>query len=53
MYELTQDPDEDFSEVLANTVELTEAPNFDSETPESTDPIAINTSKPRHMIPLL
>ena len=50
MYELTQDPDEDFSEVQANTVELTEAPNFDSKDPESTDPIATNTGKPRCII---
>ena len=52
MYELTQDPDEDFSEVQANTVELTEAPNFDSKDPESTDPIATNTGKPRFIFPL-
>ena len=27
-YELTQDPDGDFSEAQTNVVELTEAPNF-------------------------
>ena len=50
MYELTQDLDGDFSKAQANTVELTEAPNFDSEDPESTDPIATNTGKPRCII---
>ena len=50
-YELTQEPDRDFSsEAQANVVELTEAPNFDSEEPIFTDPIDTSTGKPRCII---
>ena len=45
-YELIQEPDGDFSEAQTNVVELTEAPNSDSEEPKSTDSIDINTGKP-------
>ena len=47
IYELTQEPDGDFSsEAQANVVELTEAPNFDSGDPKSTDSIDISEGKP-------
>ena len=50
-YELTQEPDGDFSsEALANVIELTEAPNFDSEEPKFTDPTDNSTGKPRSII---
>ena len=53
-YELTQEPDRDFSsEAQANVVELTEAPNFDSEEPNFTDPTDTYTGKPRSIILLL
>ena len=45
-YELIQEPDGDFSEAQANVVELTEAPNSDSEEPKSTDSIDTTTGKP-------
>ena len=45
-YELPEEPDGDFSEAQANIVELTEAPNSDSEDTKSTDFIDINTGKP-------
>ena len=51
-YELTQEPDGDFSEAQANIVELTEAPNSDSEDPKSTDSLDINTCKPRYIFPI-
>ena len=51
-YELTQEPDGDFSEAQENIVELTKAPNSDSEDPKSTDFIDINTGKPRYILPL-
>ena len=51
-YELTQEPDGDFSEAQANIVELTEAPNSNLEDPKSTDFIDINTGKPRYILPL-
>ena len=51
-YELTQEPDGDFSEAQANIVELTEAPNSDSEDPKSTDFRDNNTGKPRYIFPL-
>ena len=50
-YELTQEPDGDFSsEAQANIVELTEAPNFDSGDPKSTDSIDISEGKPWSII---
>ena len=51
-YELILDSDGDFSEAQANIVELTEAPNSDSEDPKSTDFIDINIGKPRYIFPL-
>ena len=51
-YELIQEPDGDFSEAQTNVVELTEAPNSDSEEPKSTDSIDTTTGKPRCIIPL-
>ena len=46
-YELTQEPSGDFSsEAQANIVELTEAPNFDSEEPKFIDPTDTSTGKP-------
>ena len=52
-YELIQDSDGDFSEAQANIIELTEAPNFDSENPKSTESIDINTGKPRQRDPTI
>ena len=49
-YELIQEPDEDFSEAQANVVELTEAPDSDSEEPKSTDSIDTVTGKPQCII---
>ena len=49
-YELTQKPDRVFSEAQANAVELTEAPNSDSEDPKSTDSIDISEGKPWSII---
>ena len=49
-YELIQDSDGDFSEAQANTVELTETPNSDSEKPKSTDSIDTTTGKTRCII---
>ena len=46
-YELIQDLDGDFSEAQVNAVNITEAPNPDSEEPQSTDPIDTSTGKPR------
>ena len=43
IYELIQEPDEDFSEAQVNTVEITEVLNSDSEEPQHTDPINIST----------
>jgi hypothetical protein len=48
-YEFIQEPDGDFSEARTN-VELTEAPNSDSEELKSTDSIDFNTGKPRCII---
>jgi len=42
--------DGDISKAQANIVELTEAPNSDSEEPKSTDPIDTNTGKTRCII---
>ena len=50
MYELIQDLDVVFSEAQANIVNSTEAPNFDSEEPRSTNSIDINTGKPWSII---
>ena len=50
MYELIQDPDGDFSEAQVNAVNITEAPNSDSEDPKSTDSIDISEGKPRCII---
>ena len=49
-YEFIQELDGVFSEAQANIVNLTEAPNFDSEEPRSTNPIDINAGKPRCII---
>ena len=49
MYEFIQEPDGDFSEARTN-VELTEAPNSDSEELKTTDSVDINTGKPRCII---
>ena len=49
-YEFIQEPDRDFSEAQANIVELTEAPNSDSEELKTTDSVDINTGKPRCII---
>ena len=51
-YEFIQEPDGDFSEAQANVVELTEAPNSDSEELKSTDFLDTNKGKPRCIIPL-
>ena len=50
IYELTQEPDGDFSEAQINTVELTEDPNFNSEEPQHIDSIDTSTGKPRCII---
>ena len=50
MYEFIQEPDRDISKAQANIVELTEAPNSDSEESKSTDPIDTNTGKTRCII---
>ena len=49
-YELIQESDGNFSEAQANVVELTEAPNSDSEEPKSTNSIDTNTGKTRCII---
>ena len=49
-YELIQEPDEDFSEAQINTMELTEDLNSNSEEPQPTDFIDIDTGKPRCII---
>ena len=49
-YELIQELDRDISKAQANIVELTEAPNSDSEESKSTDPIDTNTGKARCII---
>jgi len=49
-YELIHELDEDFSKAQVNTVEITEAPNSDSEEPQPTDSIDTSTSKPRCII---
>jgi len=42
-YEHIQEPDRDFPEAQANTVELTEAPNSNLEEPQTTDSIDTDT----------
>ena len=49
-YELIQKPDGDIFDAQANVVELTEAPNFDSEQSIFTDPTYTSTGKPRSII---
>ena len=49
-YELIQEPDGNFSEAQASVVELTEAPNFNSEESEPTNFIDTTTGKPRCII---
>ena len=49
-YELIQEPDGDFSEAQANTAEITEVPNSDSEDPKPTDSIDTTEGKPRCII---
>ena len=49
-YKFIQEPDGDISKAQANIVELTEAPNSDSEESKSTDPIDTNTGKARCII---
>ena len=49
-YEFIQELDGVFSEAQANIVNLTEAPNFDSEEPRSTNSIDTDTDKPRCII---
>jgi len=51
-YKYIQEPEGDFSEAQANTVELTEAPNSYSEEPQPTNSIDTDTGKPRCIIPL-
>ena len=52
-YELIQKIEGDISEAQINTMELTEAPNSNSEEPQPTDSIDTDTGKPRCTIPLL
>ena len=49
-YEIIQKPDKNFSETPANVVELIEAPNSNSEEPQSTNPIDTTPGKPRSII---
>ena len=49
-YDLIQEPDGDFSEAQINTMELTEDLNSNSEEPQPTDFIDIDTGKPRCII---
>ena len=50
MYELIHELDGDFSEAQVNAINITEAPNPDSEEPRFTDPIDTITGKPRCII---
>ena len=45
-YELIQETEGDISEAQINTVELSEAPNSNSEEPQPTDSIDTDTDKP-------
>ena len=49
-YELILELDGDFSEAQANTVEITEVSNSDSEEPKSTDSIDTTEDKPQCII---
>ena len=49
-YELIHELDEDFSKAQVNTVEITEAPNSDSEETKLTDFIDTTEGKPRCII---
>ena len=49
-YEFIQEPDGDFSEAQANTIELTEVPNSDSEELKSTNCIDPSKGMPRCII---
>ena len=49
-YELIQEPDRDFSEAQANTVEITEVPNSDTEEPKPIDSIDTTEGKSRCII---
>ena len=51
-YELIQESGGDNFEAKAIVIDLTEAPNSDSEELNLTDSIDITKGKPRHMIPL-
>ena len=52
-YEIIQEPDGDFSsEAQANSAELTEISNLNSEEPQFTDSIDTSTGKPRCIIPV-
>ena len=44
-YDLTQDPDGVFSKAQVNAVNITEAPNSDSEEPQPTDSLDTSTGK--------
>ena len=46
MYELIQEPDGDFFEAQANTVEITEVPNSGSEEPKPTGSVDTTEGKP-------
>ena len=48
-YEYIQEPDGVFTKAWTN-IELTEAPNSDSEEPKTTDSLDFNTGKPRSII---
>ena len=50
MYKFIREPDGDISEAQANVVELTEAPNSNSEEPKSIDFIDTTTGKTRCII---
>ena len=52
-YEIIQEPDGDFSsEAQANSAELTEISNLNSEEPQFTESIDTSTGKPRCIIPV-
>jgi len=51
-YELIQETEGDISEAQINTVELSEAPNSNSEEPQPTNSIDTDTGKPWCIIPL-
>ena len=51
-YELIQDPDGDCSDAQVNSVEITEAPNSNSEEPQPTNSIDTDIGQPWCIIPL-